>query len=286
MPQMAALQVTIHVCVFVFDLLYVDGESLVHLPLRARREHMATSLSMQPGYLEAAQALEFPPHLTASGAPAIESAPIRPQSTHPTGPRYEASPAAAAAVTHPACVRPENSIELGLAELQPKTPPAQPGTHESGMAEHLHEKEEGGGAARQALDPHEGHRAGEAIGSDAEDLSGGDEDLSGQSGEDSEHGSDADHAEKERGKDGTAAPSDGHLAGEPTLPPKPATAMAMTTASAGQVCRQLSTTAPICRSLQLKVQPMKAVKSTLGLLGPEILELLFQVKPPCFSLLA
>ncbi|KAK9865080.1 hypothetical protein WJX84_011403 [Apatococcus fuscideae] len=227
-------QVTIHVCVFVFDLLYVDGESLVHLPLRARREHMATSLSMQPGYLEAAQALEFPPHLTASGAPAIESAPIRPQSTHPTGPRYEASPAAAAAVTHPACVRPENSIELGLAELQPKTPPAQPGTHESGMAEHLHEKEEGGGAARQALDPHEGHRAGEAIGSDAEDLSGGDEDLSGQSGEDSEHGSDADHAEKKRGKDGTAAPSDGHLAGEPTLPPKPATAMAMTTASAGQ----------------------------------------------------
>ncbi len=76
------MQVKIHVCVFVFDLLYVDGESLVNLPLRARRERMSTSLSMNPGFLEAAQALEFPPHLTPSGAPAIESAPIKPSMSH------------------------------------------------------------------------------------------------------------------------------------------------------------------------------------------------------------
>ena len=34
-------QVTVHVCVFAFDLLFVDGEMLVHLPLRQRRMRMA-----------------------------------------------------------------------------------------------------------------------------------------------------------------------------------------------------------------------------------------------------
>lgn len=85
---MLHVQVTINVCVFVFDLLYVDGESLVHLPLRARRDRMSTSLSMRPGYLQAAQALEFPPHLTPSGAPAIESIPIK----APSGTQVDASP--------------------------------------------------------------------------------------------------------------------------------------------------------------------------------------------------
>ena len=80
---MLHVQVTINVCVFVFDLLYVDGESLVHLPLRVRRDRMSTSLSMRPGYLQAAQALEFPPHLTPSGAPAIESSPIKAPSATP-----------------------------------------------------------------------------------------------------------------------------------------------------------------------------------------------------------
>jgi ATP-dependent DNA ligase len=37
----AAVQVTVAVCVYAFDLLYVDGEMLVHLPLRQRRVRMA-----------------------------------------------------------------------------------------------------------------------------------------------------------------------------------------------------------------------------------------------------
>ena len=36
-----AMQVTVAVCVYAFDLLFADGEMLVHLPLRQRRIRMA-----------------------------------------------------------------------------------------------------------------------------------------------------------------------------------------------------------------------------------------------------
>ena len=39
-------QVTVQVCVFAFDLLFVDGEMLVHLPLRQRRIRMAQARSL------------------------------------------------------------------------------------------------------------------------------------------------------------------------------------------------------------------------------------------------
>ena len=56
------LQVTMHVCVFVFDLLYVDGDSLVHLPLRQRRSRLAAALpNLQPGHVQLATSLEFQP---------------------------------------------------------------------------------------------------------------------------------------------------------------------------------------------------------------------------------
>ena len=56
------LQVTMHVCVFVFDLLYVDGDSLVHLPLRQRRNRLAAALpNLQLGHVQLATSLEFQP---------------------------------------------------------------------------------------------------------------------------------------------------------------------------------------------------------------------------------
>ena len=51
-----------HVCVFVFDLLYVDGDSLVHLPLRQRRGRLAAAVPhLQPGHVQLATSLEFQP---------------------------------------------------------------------------------------------------------------------------------------------------------------------------------------------------------------------------------
>lgn len=51
-----------HVCVFVFDLLYVDGDSLVHLPLRQRRSRLASALpNLQLGHVQLATSLEFQP---------------------------------------------------------------------------------------------------------------------------------------------------------------------------------------------------------------------------------
>jgi len=38
--------VTVQVCVFAFDMLFVDGEMLVHLPLRQRRIRMAQARSL------------------------------------------------------------------------------------------------------------------------------------------------------------------------------------------------------------------------------------------------
>lgn len=45
-------QVKVPVCVFAFDCLHVDGETLLKEPLEARRAHMAAALpSMQPGFV-------------------------------------------------------------------------------------------------------------------------------------------------------------------------------------------------------------------------------------------
>jgi hypothetical protein len=64
-------QVTVPVCVFAFDLLYADGEALVHLPLRARRARLAAALpNLSPGFVEMANARELP---LALPAPASEN---------------------------------------------------------------------------------------------------------------------------------------------------------------------------------------------------------------------
>ncbi len=60
-----------HVCVFVFDLLYVDGDSLVHLPLRQRRARLATALpNLQPGHVQFATSMEFQPAAVSAAAAA------------------------------------------------------------------------------------------------------------------------------------------------------------------------------------------------------------------------
>ena len=64
-----------HVCVFVFDLLYVDGESLVNLPLRQRRARLAAALpNLEPGYVQFATSLEFQPAALAAAAEAAAPA--------------------------------------------------------------------------------------------------------------------------------------------------------------------------------------------------------------------
>ncbi|DBB01067.1 hypothetical protein WJX77_004280 [Trebouxia sp. C0004] len=69
--QVAAHQVTMHVCVFVFDLLYVDGNSLVHLPLRHRRARLAAALpNLQPGHVQLATSMEFQPAAVSAAAAA------------------------------------------------------------------------------------------------------------------------------------------------------------------------------------------------------------------------
>jgi ATP-dependent DNA ligase len=44
----AGLQVTVQVCVFAFDALLVDGEPLVHLPLRQRRARLSQVVCCTP----------------------------------------------------------------------------------------------------------------------------------------------------------------------------------------------------------------------------------------------
>lgn len=60
-----------HVCVFVFDLLYVDGDSLIHLPLRQRRARLAQALpNLEPGFVQFATSMEFQPAALAAAAEA------------------------------------------------------------------------------------------------------------------------------------------------------------------------------------------------------------------------
>ena len=54
------IQVTVAVCVFAFDLLYLDGTALVHLPLRERRRQLDLALpQVSPGLVQIAQAVEL-----------------------------------------------------------------------------------------------------------------------------------------------------------------------------------------------------------------------------------
>ena len=72
------------VCVFVFDLLYVDGESLVHLPLRQRRARLAAALpNLKLGHVQFATAMEFQPAIvsTAAAAAAGSGAITKPATT-------------------------------------------------------------------------------------------------------------------------------------------------------------------------------------------------------------
>ena len=56
----AEADVTVHVCVFLFDALYVNGESLLHLPLRERRARLRACFpDLRPGFVELAQGLEM-----------------------------------------------------------------------------------------------------------------------------------------------------------------------------------------------------------------------------------
>jgi hypothetical protein len=56
------MQVTTNVCVFVFDLLYHDGETLLKMPLRERRARLAAALpGMAPGRVQLATAVEINP---------------------------------------------------------------------------------------------------------------------------------------------------------------------------------------------------------------------------------
>lgn len=54
-------EVSVHVCIFAFDLLHRDGASLMHLPLEQRREQLLLALpNMRPGRCALAQSVRFP----------------------------------------------------------------------------------------------------------------------------------------------------------------------------------------------------------------------------------
>ena len=61
---------------FVFDLLYVDGEALVALPLRERRQRLQQALpNLRPGHVQIAESTEFEPAaFTGSTAAAVAAA--------------------------------------------------------------------------------------------------------------------------------------------------------------------------------------------------------------------
>ncbi|KAK9793179.1 hypothetical protein WJX73_007861 [Symbiochloris irregularis] len=58
--QVTTHEVTVAVCVFAFDLLYMDGEALVKLPLRERREMLLAALPhLTPGHVQIAHSFEL-----------------------------------------------------------------------------------------------------------------------------------------------------------------------------------------------------------------------------------
>eukprot|EP00884_Botryococcus_braunii_P017318 jgi/Botrbrau1/426/Bobra.110_2s0076.1 len=72
--QVEAHQVTVPVCVFAFDLLYINGQPLVHLPLRARRERLAEVLpNRRAGFTELAKGFELPDNAPPDGMQPAEA---------------------------------------------------------------------------------------------------------------------------------------------------------------------------------------------------------------------
>ena len=69
------VQVSVQVCVFVFDILMVDGDVLIKQTLRERRARIGLALpNMRPGYIQLAQSLQLPapPPKAAAGQKATE----------------------------------------------------------------------------------------------------------------------------------------------------------------------------------------------------------------------
>ena len=199
------MQVTINVCVFVFDLLYVDGESLVHFPLRTRRDRMSTSLAMRAGYLEAAQALEFPPHLTPSGAPAIESVPIKPPSATPAD--LSSVPGCGMSTDHCTAVEAPSSthnrcetnaddsaaaVAASPCSIGPADLPAGRMQSEAHADEHADKD--------MTLEPQQAEGTDEEMRSDDGDVSGGEAELEGHSDAGSHLSSDRDDADQAKRK--------------------------------------------------------------------------------------
>lgn len=59
--------VSVHVCVFLFDLLALDGQSVLHESLRQRRRRLRTAMpALRPGWVELAECVEL--HVPASSA--------------------------------------------------------------------------------------------------------------------------------------------------------------------------------------------------------------------------
>lgn len=68
-PPSSAPQVSVHVCIFVFDLMYLDGRTLLALPLEERRRLLLTALpGMREGHIQMAQGTVLHP-------PALRPAP-------------------------------------------------------------------------------------------------------------------------------------------------------------------------------------------------------------------
>ena len=52
--------ISIHVCVFLFDLLYLDGQDLIRLPFRQRRDKLAAAFpGRKPGHVALAEGMEL-----------------------------------------------------------------------------------------------------------------------------------------------------------------------------------------------------------------------------------
>lgn len=93
-------QVKVPVCVFAFDCLYVDGESLLKQPLQERRERLAAALpSLRPGFVCLAQShvLQAPAAAAAAAAPELPAQPAGSPDTVQAAPVPPATPDRAAA---------------------------------------------------------------------------------------------------------------------------------------------------------------------------------------------
>jgi len=62
MEKFKGFQVSVQVCVFVFDILMLDGEPLIKRSLRDRRAQIAAALpGMKPGFVQLAESIELSP---------------------------------------------------------------------------------------------------------------------------------------------------------------------------------------------------------------------------------